>query len=266
MLVPPVFTIEKEENLPMTRIEDKKLETGQTNGEWSPKLAIPPQKQPPLATWLSEFEERIAREFLRRTGLDYKMTVAQIIEAAEPFPGMQILDVPTGTGVIARQFVGKIGEKGKIIGADTTREQLEQARLAAQSAKASLRIEWKMMPLEKLIFEDSHFDLITSVMAFHRMQAQKFLAETYRVLKPGGRLLIADELAPEAGASPLKLKFRHHYYRFIARNRDEAEAHFYLPQEMMEMLGEAGFTQIVLRALRQRSKHDRVFTLIKAVK
>jgi ubiquinone/menaquinone biosynthesis C-methylase UbiE len=250
----------------MTRIGNKKLGAEQTNGEWSPKLALPPQKQPPLATWLSEFEEKIAREFHRRTGLDYKTTVAQIIEAAEPFPGMQVLDVPTGTGIIARQFVGKVGEKGKIIGADTTREQLEQARLAAQSAKASLRIEWRMMPLEKLIFEDSHFDLITSVNAFHRMQAQKFLAEANRVLKPGGRLLIAGELAPEAGASPLKLKFRQHYYRFIARDPDEAEAHFYLPQEMMEMLAEAGFTQIVLKALRQRSKHDRVFTLIKAVK
>jgi hypothetical protein len=34
----------------------------------------------------------------------------------------------------------------------------------------------------------------------------------------------------------------------------------------MEMLHERNFTQIVLRALRQRSEHDRVFTLIKAVK
>jgi len=251
----------------MTRPEDAtKLDEEQTNGAWAPKLALPPQKQPLIATWLSEFEEQIAREFHRRTGLDYKTTVAEIIEAADPFPGMQVLDVPTGTGVIARQFVGKVGEKGKIIGADTTREKLEQARLAAQSAKASLRTEWRLMPVEKLMFEDACFDLITSVTAFHRMQAQKFLAETYRVLKPGGRLLIADELAPEEGTRSFKLKFRQHYYRFIARDQKEAEAHFYTAQEMMEMLGEIGFTQIVLKALRQRHKHDRVFTLIKAVK
>ncbi len=250
----------------MARTDDKKLGAEQTNGEWSPKLALPPQKQTPLTTWLNEFEEKIAREFHRRTGLDYKTTIAQIIEAADPFPGMQVLDVPTGTGVIARQFVGKIGEKGRIIGADTTREKLEEARLAAQSAKASLRTEWRLMPLEKLIFEPDSFDLITSVMAFHRMQAKKFLGEAYRVLKPGGRLLIADELAPVAGASQLMLKVRQHYYRFIARDQREAEAHFYQPQEIMEMLGETGFTQIMLKALRQRSKHDRVFTLIKAVK
>lgn len=251
----------------MTRREDAaKLDTEQTNDTWAPKAALPPQKQTLLATWFSEFEEGIARDFQRRTGLDYKNTISQIIEAADPFPGMQVLDVPTGTGVIARQFVGKIGEKGKITGGDPSREKLEQARLAAHSAKVTLRVEWRAMPAEKLLFGDASLDLITSVMAFHRIQAQKFLNEAHRVLKPGGRLLIADELAPVAGASSLKLKFRQHYYRYIARDPSEAEAHFYTAQEVMQMLNELGFTQIVIKALRQRSKHDRVFTLIKAVK
>lgn len=238
----------------------------ETEGVWTPKVALPARKQPMIATWLSEFEEQIARDFYRRTGLDYKTTIAQIIEAADPFPGMQVLDVPTGTGVIARQFVGKIGEKGKITGGDMSRENLEKARLAAYSAKVSMRIEWRVMMPERLAFGDSTLDLITSVMAFHRMQAQKFLDSVYRVLKPGGRLLIADELAPKAGSSPLKLKFRRHYYRYIARDPGEAAAHFHTADEVMEMLHERKFKQIVLRAIRQRSEHDRVFTLIKAVK
>jgi len=251
----------------MTRREDAaKPDTEQANGAWKPKVALPPQKQPLIATWLSQFEEKIARDFQRRTGMEYKNTIALIIEAADPFPGMQVLDVPTGTGVIARQFVGKIGEKGKITGADTSREILEQARLAAHSAKVSLRIEWRQMMAERLAFNDCSLDLITSVMAFHRIQSEKFLDSAYRVLKPGGRLLIADELAPNVGASPLRLKIRQHYYRYIARDPSEAAAHFYTTQEVMDMLHERNFTQIVLRALRQRSEHDRVFTLIKAVK
>ena len=251
----------------MTRREDAaKPDNEQTNGAWEPKVALPPQKQPLIATWLSQFEEKISRDFQRRTGLDYKNTIALIIEAADTFPGMQVLDVPTGTGVIARQFVGRIGEKGKITGADTSRENLEKARLAAHSAKVSLRIEWRQMMAERLAFNDSSLDLITSVMAFHRIQAEKFLDSAYRVLKPGGRLLIADELAPKSGASSLRLKIRQHYYRYIARDPVEAAAHFYTTQEVMDMLHERSFTQIVLRALRQRSEHDRVFTLIKAVK
>lgn len=251
----------------MSRRKDAaKPDAEETDGVWTPKVARPPRRQPLIATWLSEFEEQIARDFHRRTGLDYKTTIAQIIDAADPFPGMQVLDVPTGTGVIARQFVGKIGEKGKITGGDMSRENLEKARLAAYSAKVSMRIEWRRMMPERLAFGDSCLDLITSVMAFHRMQAEKFLDSAYRVLRPGGRLLIADELAPKVAASPLKLKFRRHYYRYIARDPGEAAAHFYTAGEVMEMLYARKFKQIVLREIRQRSEHDRVFTLIKAVK
>ncbi len=250
----------------MVRREDAAmLETEQTANEELPKLAIPPQKLH-IATWLSQFEERIAHDFRRRTGLDYKTTITQIIETADPFPGMQVLDIPTGTGVIARQFVGKVGEKGRIVGADETREKLEGARLAAQSAKLSMHIEWRAMALEKLFFDNDSLDLITSCMAFHRMQAEKFLAEAYRVLKPEGRLLIADELAPESGGSSMMLSARRTYYRYIKRDKTEAEAHFYNNEEMMNMLKAAGFSKFMFRAIRQRSKHDRIFTLVKAVK
>jgi ubiquinone/menaquinone biosynthesis C-methylase UbiE len=251
----------------MARREDTaKPDTEETEGVWTPKVSPPPRKQPLIATWLSEFEEQIARDFHRRTGLDYKQTIALIIDAADPFPGMQVLDVPTGTGVIARQFVGRIGEKGKITGGDVSRENLEKARLAAYSAKVSMRIEWRQMMAERLAFGDSTLDLITSVMAFHRIQAKKFIDSAYRVLRPGGRLLIADELAPKVGTSPLKLRFRRHYYRYIARDPGEASAHFYSAGEVMEMLNERKFKQIVLREIRRRSEHDRIFTLIKAVK
>jgi ubiquinone/menaquinone biosynthesis C-methylase UbiE len=251
----------------MTRREGvTMLEPEQTTNDQSQKQGSQPKKQPLIATWLSEFEKRIARDFQRRTGLDYKTTIAQIIETAEPFPGMLVLDIPTGTGVIARQFAGKVGEKGRIIGADETRDKLEQARLAAQSAKLSLRIEWRAMPLEKLFFYDQSLDLITSIMAFHRLQSDKFLAEVYRVLKPDGALIIADELAPAKETKSLKLSLRRSILRYLNRNKNKAVAHWHTTEEMMEMLKRAGFTKFMFRALRQPNKDDRIFTLIKAVK
>lgn len=225
-----------------------------------------PIAKPPISTWLTEFEQKVASDFKRRTGLDYKTTIAKAIEAAEPQPGMQVLDVATGTGVIARQLVGLVGEKGKIIGIDATEEMVEQARLGAQSAGVGRRIEWRVAPAEHLPFGDKSFDLVTCTMAFHLLNARRFIKEAYRVLKVGGRLLVAAELA-NAEASGLRLRFRRNYYQYIVRDRTEATAHFYSSAEVVEMLTAAGFRQSVVTGLRrQRGKHGRSFSLVKAVK
>lgn len=232
-----------------------------------PPQVDPPIAKPPISNWLNEFEEKIARDFRRRTGLDYKTTMAQAIEAAEPRPGMQVLDVATGTGVIARQLVGLIGDKGRIIGVDKTEEMVEQARLGAQSAGVGRKIEWRVAPAEHLPFGDKSFDLVTCTMAFHLMKAERFIKEAYRVLKAGGRLLIAAELRPTGKLSDLRLKARRNYYQFIARDRVEAQAHFHSSPEVIEMLNTAGFRQSVIRGLRPKGGgHVRVFSLIKAVK
>ncbi len=242
------------------------LELKQTPGKGSPKPTLPDKKQPIIATWLSQFEERISRDFHRRTGLDFKKTIGVIISTAEPFPGMQVLDIPTGTGVIARQFVGKVGEKGRIIGVAETREKLEQARLTAQSLKLTLHIEWRAMPMEGLFFASNTMDLVTCVMAFNSLKPERYLAEVYRVLKPGGRLLIADEFNPDISANSFILSMRRIYQRYIKRPKKNAKTRFYTHDEMMNLLTDAGFNQYMFRVLRQRDKNDRIFSLIKAVK
>lgn len=218
----------------------------------------------PLTDWLSEFEEKIAADFRRRTKLDFKTTIQRIIEAAEPTPGMHILDAATDTGVIARHFVGQVGEHGHIIGVDNA-PRLEQARLAALSAKVSRKLEWREAAPEKLPFDNASFEVITCGMAFHRLPAAEFLAAAFRVLKPGGRLIIADELAPVT-PSPLRAFLRHSYYRFIVRDTIEAAARFYQAEELADLLKAAGFRQQTIQVLRERSKHDWAFALVKAVK
>lgn len=229
-----------------------------------PKTVASQQPATHLTAWLSEFEEKIAAEFRQRTKLDYKETIQQIIDAAELRPGMHVLDVPTGSGIIARQFVGRVGDQGRIIGADTA-ERLEQARLAALSAKVSRKLEWRETAPEKLPFDSESFDLVTCAMAFHRLPAIEFLGAVSRVLKPGGRLIIADELAP-VKPSAWRTNWRQVYYRYIVRDSLEADAKFYRAEELTEMLRAAGFRQQTVKVLRERNPHDWAFALTKAVK
>jgi ubiquinone/menaquinone biosynthesis C-methylase UbiE len=238
--------------------------TLEATAEKLPSSIAPVQPATHLATWLSEFETKTAQEFRQRTNLDYQETIREIISAAEPEPGVHVLDLATGSGVIARQFVGRVGGTGRIIGADT-KAYLEQARLAALSAKVSSKLEWREAAADKLPFDDNSFDIVTCGMAFHHLPAQAVLASAYRVLKTGGRFIIADQLAPIVH-SPWRERLRQHYYRYIKRDEDEATAQFYQAETLVEMLRAAGFRQQLVKVLRQRNKHDLAFAIIKAVK
>lgn len=229
-----------------------------------PSSLTPAQPATHLATWLSEFETVTAQEFRQRTKLDYQETIHEIISAATPELGAHVLDLATGTGVIARQFVGRVGGTGRIIGADT-KAHLEQARLAALSAKVSSKLEWRDAAPDKLPFDASSFDIVTCAMAFHRLPAQAVLASVYRVLKTGGRFIIADQLAPVVH-SPWRASLRQNYYRYIKRDEAEAAAQFYQAETLVEMLRAAGFRQQLVKVLRQRNEHDWAFAIIKAVK
>lgn len=228
------------------------------------------QKAPPhlaISDWLNELDSKRAREFQQRTGLDYQELLKQIIETADLQPGMQVVELATGTGMIARHLVGMIGAEGKIIGVDSTTELVERARLDAQSAKVGTRIEWRTAPLNHLPFGDSNFDLVVCGLAFNQLEAQDFLRESLRILKMDGALLIAAELAPPAGLSDFMQKARRHYYRFVKRNPEEANAHFYSAHDLTEMLRAAGFRQIIIRGLKTKTGVSaRSFSLIRAVK
>ncbi len=226
------------------------------------KKAAPPL---PISDWLNEFEQKRAKEFQRRTGLDYKTFLKQILENAEPHPGMHILEVAAGSGMIARHLVGLVGSEGKIIGVDSTKELVEQARLDAQSAKVSTRIEWRVAPVKHLPFREGEFDLVACGLTFNQFDPQEFFAETHRILRMEGMLLTAAELTAPATLSDWVQKARRQYNRIFKGETEEANAHYHSSHELTEMLRAAGFRQIVMRGLRGGSK-SRSFALIRAIK
>ena len=108
-------------------------------------------------------------------------------------PGDAVLDVGCGTGTLALEVARHVGQAGRVAGVDPGAEQIARAR--AKAARRNAPIEFQVGVIEQLPFPDQTFDVVLSTLMMHHLPAplrRLGLAEIARVLKPGGRLVIAD--------------------------------------------------------------------------
>ena len=106
----------------------------------------------------------------------------------------RVLDVATGTGFTALAFASRVKE---VIGLDVSEGMLAQARANALKEGLS-NVTFEKGPAEALPFPDACFDRVTCRVAPHHfLSVERFCAEAFRVLKPGGKLLIADTGVPD---------------------------------------------------------------------
>ncbi len=120
---------------------------------------------------------RYRREALERAGLK---------------PGMRVLDVATGTGVVAREAATVTKDARAVVGLDPS-----IGMLAAGRSKATFKNV--QAGSESLPFANGSFDFITIGFAMRHFADLKLVfSECARVLRPGGRLLILEITAPES--------------------------------------------------------------------
>ena len=108
-------------------------------------------------------------------------------------PGEQVLDVGCGTGTLAIEVQQRVGRTGRVAGIDPGIQQIARAR--SKAARRNLSIDFQIGVIEDLAFPDQTFDVVLSTLMMHHLPAglkRQGLAEIARVLKPGGRLVIAD--------------------------------------------------------------------------
>lgn len=150
-----------------------------------------------------------------------------LLESAAPTPGDTALDVATGTGNTALALAPFVG---RIIGLDLAEGMLAHARERAQ-CEGHTNAAFQEGSAEALPFPDGAFTLVTSRHAphhFHDLGA--FLREAFRVLGPGGRLVIADQVSPTPDLQVWVDEFQrtrdpsHHAQRTVRAWRDLAEA------------------------------------------
>ena len=123
-------------------------------------------------------------------------------------PGESLLDVGCGTGGVTIPAKERLGPSGKAVGVDPAPEMIDVARQKAQHKGTD--VDFRIGVIENLPFPDASFDVVTASLMIHHLPVHlqvKGLAEIYRVLKPGGRLLIVDMLSPNASHGRQMLTF-----------------------------------------------------------
>jgi ubiquinone/menaquinone biosynthesis C-methylase UbiE len=107
--------------------------------------------------------------------------------------GEAVLDVGCGTGTLALEVARRVGRAGRVVGIDPGAAQLARAR--AKAARRHTPIEFQSGVIEQLPFPDQTFDVVFSTLMIHHLpvpRKRQGLAEIARVLKPEGRLVLAD--------------------------------------------------------------------------
>lgn len=109
-------------------------------------------------------------------------------------PGEKILDIGCGAGVDSLVAAFLVGPTGEVAGVDPTPEMVARARQNARLAEVT-NVNFQEADAENLPFPADTFDTVISNSVFNLVvDKPKALAEVYRVLKPGGPFLLADQV------------------------------------------------------------------------
>ncbi|MDQ2090539.1 bifunctional demethylmenaquinone methyltransferase/2-methoxy-6-polyprenyl-1,4-benzoquinol methylase UbiE [Marimonas arenosa] len=109
-----------------------------------------------------------------------------------PRPGQTLLDVAGGTGDISFRFLKRAGH-GHATVLDLTEPMLVEGRKRAEAASMADSLDWVVGDAMALPFADNSFDVYTISFGIRNVtRPQEALSEAFRVLKPGGRLMVLE--------------------------------------------------------------------------
>lgn len=178
----------------------------------------------------------------------------QALQRAGLGPGMRMLDVAVGTGLVAREALGLVGERGCVIGVDPS------AGMLAQSEAHGLTLARGRA--EALPFAAGTFDFLCFGYALrHVADLNAVFGEFRRVLKPGGRLLVLEITRPQGrvAAAALKAYLRGLLpvlSRIVSRSRDTPKLYRYYwdtieacvpPAHILASMAAAGLSNLAHR-------------------
>ena len=118
-------------------------------------------------------------------------------------PGEQVLDLAGGTGDLTSLMAPVVGSDGHIVLSDINAAMLRNGRGHLLDRGISGNVTFAQANAERLPFPDNSFDLVTMAFGLRNVtDKQRALEAIYRVLRPGGRLLVLEFSRPVAALKP----------------------------------------------------------------
>ncbi|PYF72531.1 bifunctional demethylmenaquinone methyltransferase/2-methoxy-6-polyprenyl-1,4-benzoquinol methylase UbiE [Pedobacter nutrimenti] len=168
-----------------------------------------------------------------------------------------MLDVATGTGDFAFEAI-KILKPEKIIGVDISSGMLEVAKKKINERNLEAVYSVQIGDSEKLNFKDDCFDAITVAYGVRNYEhLEKGLSDMYRVLRPGGKMVVLEFSKPQA--FPVKqlynFYFRHILPVFGKLFSKDSRAYTYLPESVAAFPDGKAFTELMDKIGFKETKH-----------
>lgn len=207
-----------------------------------------------------DYESTVDRELRMFWGVTYSDFLARFLAVAAVAPGEKVLDVATGTAYLPSQLAPTLGNEGRIYGLDITPAMLVHAatRLAAEGRTAAAPLvcgSALAIPLA-----EASVDVALCALGTHHMPVPTLLAELWRVVRPNGRIVLADVCANDfwrsaAGVALLRVLIIG-YGLSLRSVRAQAEIDAFdnvrTPDEWQMLLADQGFASINLQIIRSR--------------
>ena len=174
---------------------------------------------------------RQAKQFASSPAITAAELTARFVDAVDAGPEMTILDVACGPGIVT---AGMAAKARAVVAFDLTPEMLQQAR--ERCARAGLtNVTFEPGNATALPFPDAHFDCVVTRLSVHHFDAPRLvLAEMFRVLKPGRKLVLADVVSSEIARDA-------ELHNAIEVLRDPSHVRMLPAAELVALITDAGF-------------------------